>query len=120
MILCEKLDDIGASFAYYNKLFKTDDFSVIFYISAAKRSNLLIKGPTTLSKRKKIEFVIYIPYKNIDIFTEQMDYALDFVGQGVKFVFDKYKEDSSMIDGIVRQTKDLIRSDPEKYSKWTK
>ncbi|OCG39805.1 RHS repeat domain-containing protein [Gilliamella sp. Bif1-4] len=79
-----------------------------------------VKGPITYSKQKDVEFFIFIPYKDFDIFTEQMNYILDCIGQGIIFVFKKYKTDPIGVEEVMDKMKALIASDPEKYQKWTK
>lgn len=119
--LREKLDGLGRVFGHYRKLFDVEDFSVVFIISATtKHDALVVKGPTTLPKRKEVEFVLHIPYQAAASFADQMAYALDFVGEGIGIVFDKYKTDSSGVGEIVAELKDSIRDDPDKYAKWTK
>jgi len=119
--LCERIDGLGRVFEHYKKLFKTDDFFVVFIISATmKHDTLSVKGPTTLSKHKTVEFALHIPYKKTDSFSEQMSYALNFVGEGIDFVFRKYKTDPTGICEIINEVKELICANPEKYEKWTK
>jgi hypothetical protein len=49
-----------------------------------------------------------------------MNYILDCIGQGIIFVFKKYKTDPAGIEEVMNKMKALIASDPEKYQKWTK
>jgi hypothetical protein len=114
------LDGLNKSIAHYDKLFKTDDYSIVFYISATREHKDFVKGAITCSKQKIVEFFIFIPYKEFDIFTEQMNYILDCIGQGIIFVFKKYKTDPAGIEEVMNKMKALIASDPEKYQKWTK
>ncbi|WP_249744642.1 hypothetical protein [Burkholderia pyrrocinia] len=119
--LNEGINSLEGSFAHYVKLFSGDDFSVVFIISATKKSDILsVKGPTTLAKKKRVEFVLHIPYKQFESFLDQMDYALNFIECGVKSTFDRYNSDSSGVAEMVSRTKDAIRADPDKYMKWIK
>ncbi|WP_175691756.1 hypothetical protein [Burkholderia anthina] len=75
--LNEGINSLKISFAHYIKLFSSDEFSVVFIISATKKSDALsVKGPTTLMKKKRVEFVLHIPYRKFESFSDQMDYAL--------------------------------------------
>lgn len=114
------LNGLNKSIAHYDKLFKTDDYTIFFYISATREHKDFVKGPMTYSKQKVVEFFIFIPYKEFDIFTEQMNYILDCIGQGIIFVLKKYKTDPAGIEEVMNKMKALIASDPEKYQKWTK
>ncbi|HGA4729071.1 TPA: hypothetical protein ACISU1_004442, partial [Salmonella enterica subsp. enterica serovar Wangata] len=106
---------------HYEKLFKTDDFSIIFVISATRKSETLnVKGPTTKSKDKETYFSLFIPYREFSVFTIQISYVLDNIAEGIIFVLDKYKTDSSGVKESISEVKALIESDPEKYQKWTK
>ncbi|WP_083214539.1 MULTISPECIES: hypothetical protein [Burkholderia cepacia complex] len=119
--LNDGINSLKGSFSHYAKLFSGDDFSVVFIISATKKSDALsVKGPTTLAKKKRVEFVLHIPYKQFESFSDQMDYALNFIGCGIKSTFDKYNSDSSGVVEIINRTKDVIRADPDKYMKWTR
>ncbi|MGS0897314.1 hypothetical protein ACVBGC_33055 [Burkholderia stagnalis] len=119
--LSEGLNGLGGSFFHYEKLFSGDDFSVVFIISATKESEkFFVKGPTTLAKRRRVEFVFHIPYKEFDKFSDQMDYAFDFIGGGIKSVFDKYNKESNDVAGAISKIKGAIHEDPDRYMKWTK
>ncbi|WMY92608.1 hypothetical protein [Snodgrassella communis] len=114
------LNGLNKSVVHYDKLFKTDDYRIVFYISATREHKDFVKGPKTYSKQKKVEFFIFLPYKEFDIFTQQMNYILDCIGQGIIFVFKKYKTDPTGVEEVMDKMKTLITSDPEKYQKWTK
>jgi len=49
-----------------------------------------------------------------------MCYVLDNIAQGIIFIFNKYKTDSTGVQEVTDKLKALIVSDPEKYRKWTK
>lgn len=90
------LNGLDKNINHYEKLFLTDDYSVIFIILATRKNNeIIVKDPTPLSKKKQVEFVIFVPYKEISSFTDQMSYILDCIAEGIIFVFDKYKTDPS-------------------------
>ncbi|WP_321790358.1 hypothetical protein [Burkholderia pyrrocinia] len=119
--LNEGINSLGANFAHYIKLFSSDEFSVVFIISATKKSDgLSVKGPTTLAKKRRVEFVLHIPYRQFESFSDQMDYALNFIGDGVRSIFEKYNSDSGGVAEIIDRTKNVIRADPDKYMKWTR
>ncbi|CNC63846.1 Uncharacterised protein [Yersinia pseudotuberculosis] len=111
---------LNKNIMHYNKLFNADDYSIVFIISATRNDKELVKGPTTLSKKKKVEFVIFIPYKELKTFAEQMSYVLDYIAEGIIFVFNKYKTDPSGVKEAVEEVKKMIMDDPDKYQKWTK
>lgn len=118
--LTNRLDSLNKGIIHYENLFHSIDYSIVFIISATRQDKELVKGPTTCSKKKKTEFVIYVPYKEFKEFTEQIYYILDYIAEGIIFVFNKYKTDSSGIKDAVEEVKVLIANSPEKYQKWTK
>ncbi|ECA8972390.1 hypothetical protein ETB55_19010 [Salmonella enterica subsp. enterica serovar Omuna] len=117
----DMLNSLNKKISHYEDLFKTDDYTIFFIISATtKNEDLVVKGPTTLSKKKKVEFVFFIPHKKYDSFKKEIFYIIDYIEKGIIFVFDKYKTDSSDIRGIVDKMKALISKEPEKYQQWIK
>ncbi|MDN7225418.1 hypothetical protein QZL56_19505 [Providencia stuartii] len=118
--LKNNLDALDKNIIHYEKLFKTNDYSVVFIITSTRGNSPLVKGPTTLSKKKKVEFVIFIPYKESTSFTERICHAIDYIEKGIIFVFDKYKSDSSGVKEVFEELKALIINDPEKYQQWIK
>lgn len=71
-LLSIQLDKLNKNLNHYEKLFKTDDFSIIFVISATRKSETLnVKGPTTKSKDKETYFLylyhigslVFLPFK---------------------------------------------------------
>lgn len=118
--LRDYLEGLNKSIAHYDKLFKINDYCLDLYISATRKQMDFVKGPITLSKRKRVEFVIFIPYKKFDSYTKTMCYVLDNIAQGIIFIFNKYKTDSTGVQEVTDKLKALIVSDPEKYRKWTK
>lgn len=119
--LSQRLDVLNKKINHYDKLFKGEDFSVVFVISATRKKNTLeVKGPTTYSKDKETSFSLFIPYQEISSFIEQMNYVLDYIAEGIIFVFNKYKTDPSGVKEAIEEVKKLIAADPEKYQQWTK
>jgi hypothetical protein len=47
-----------------------------------------------------------------------MHYILDFICEGVCFVFKKYKTDTSGVHESIQHIKDMVSNDPEKYKIW--
>lgn len=116
-----KINKFNQSFRTYESAFKTRDFSTIFIVSATKKNDTLtIDGPTIFRKDKSIEFVLHIPYKKFSNFTEEMDYALDFIGEGLHLTFKNNHADTDAITTTINNIKDLIHANPDKYKKWTK
>lgn len=116
--ISNRIDKLHRSFKHYEKLFKGDEFSIVFVISATRENKELIKGPLTISKEITSYFSIFIPYKKFDLFSEQMSYILDYIAEGIIFVFNKYKTDPSGVKESIEKVKKLIADDPEKYQKW--
>lgn len=63
---------------------------------------------------------MHIPYKKLSNFTEEMNYVLDFIGEGLHLTFKKNHADSEEINTMIDNIKKLIITDPDKYKKWTK
>lgn len=114
------LNELNKTLPYYDKLFKTTDYDLIFTISATQEHKDLVYGPLASSKRKEVLFTIFIPYKTFNSFTQQMFYILDNIAEGIIFVFNKYKTDPSEIKEVFETLKTLIAKDPERYQKWLK
>ncbi|WP_105634586.1 hypothetical protein, partial [Cronobacter dublinensis] len=115
----EMLNSLDKKIQHYEKLFSGSDYTVVFIISAtAKNEELTVKGPTTLSKKKKVEFVIFVPYKKIESFIDEITYILDHVCNGICEVLEKYKTDTEEVRDIFEQMKLSISKDPEKYKIW--
>jgi hypothetical protein len=116
-----RINSINQSFQTYESIFNTRDFSTNFIVSATRKNDILIvDGPTILKKNKTIEFVLHIPYKKLSNFTEEMNYVLDFIGEGLHLTFKKNHADSEEINTMIDNIKKLIITDPDKYKKWTK
>ncbi|EBP9775095.1 hypothetical protein AH835_21380 [Salmonella enterica] len=120
-LLSHQLDSLDKKIKHYEKLFKGDNYSITFVISATRKDDKLnIKGPTTKSKDKETYFSLFIPYKDIDSVTDKIMYALNYIEEGVIFVFNKYKTDSSGVKEAMESVKKIFMDDPEKYQKWEK
>lgn len=118
--LIENLNALNKTLPHYDKLFKTTDYDLFFTISATQEYKDLVKGPLASSKRKVVNFSIFIPYKTFNCYTQQMFYILDTIAEGIIFVFNKYKTDPSGIKEVFETLKTLIAKDPERYQKWLK
>ncbi|WP_421558401.1 hypothetical protein [Pseudomonas canadensis] len=119
--LKKKINDLNQSFSSYESIFKTNNYSAMLTISATRKNDtLIINGPIVYKKDKTIEFVLHIPYKQTNEFTEEMSYALDFIGQGLHLIFNDNKANSDRITKIIDEIKSAINENPEKYRKWTK
>ncbi|MDI7691610.1 hypothetical protein [Cronobacter malonaticus] len=117
----EMLNSLDKKIQHYEKLFSGSDYTVVFIISAtAKNEELVVKGPTTLSKKKKVEFVIFLPYKKIESFIDEITYILGHVCNGICEVLAKYKTDTEEVKEIFEEMKALILRDPERYKVWIK
>ncbi|ALB53205.1 hypothetical protein AB8W28_15055 [Cronobacter universalis] len=117
----EMLNSLNKKIQHYEKLFSGSDYTVVFIISAtAKNEELVVKGPTTLSKKKKVEFVIFLPYKKIESFIDEITYILGHVCNGICEVLAKYKTDTEEVKEIFEEMKALILRDPERYKVWIK
>ncbi|MDI7419840.1 hypothetical protein [Cronobacter turicensis] len=117
----EMLDSLDKKIQHYEKLFSGSDYTVVFIISAtAKNEELVVKGPTTLSKKKKVEFVIFLPYKKIESFIDEITYILGHVCNGICEVLEKYKTDTEEVKEIFEEMKALILKEPERYKVWIK
>ncbi|ELY3469367.1 hypothetical protein SMX26_004015 [Cronobacter universalis] len=117
----EMLNALDKKTQHYEKLFSGSDYTVVFIISAtAKNEELVVKGPTTLSKKKKVEFVIFLPYKKIESFIDEITYILGHVCNGICEVLAKYKTDTEEVKEIFEEMKALILRDPERYKVWIK
>ncbi|OCL28724.1 hypothetical protein [Gilliamella sp. wkB171] len=118
--LIENLNKLNKTLPHYDKLFKTTDYDLFFTISATLENKDLVYGPLASSKRKVVNFSIFIPYKTFNCYTQQMFYMLDTIEEGIIFVFNKYKVDPSGVKEVFEKLKTLIAKDPEKYQKWLK
>ena len=118
--LIENLNALNKTLPHYDKLFKTTDYDLFFTISATQEYKDLVKGPLASSKRKVVNFSIFIPYKTFSCYKQQMFYVLDTLAEGMIFVFNKYKVDPSGIKEVFETLKTLIAKDPERYQKWLK
>ncbi|ELY3838985.1 hypothetical protein SMX93_004351 [Cronobacter turicensis] len=117
----EMLNSLDKKIQHYEKLFSGSDYTVVFIISAtAKNEELVVKGPTTLSKKKKVEFVIFLPYKKIESFIDEITYILGHVCNGICEVLAKYKADTEEVKEIFEEMKALILKEPERYKVWIK
>ena len=118
--LIENLNALNKTLPHYDKLFKTTDYDLFFIISATQEYKDLVKGPLASSKRKVVNFSIFIPYKTFSCYKQQMFYVLDTLAEGIIFVFNKYKTDPLGIKEVFETLKTLIAKDPERYQKWLK
>ncbi|MCX8729217.1 hypothetical protein J3U66_02355 [Gilliamella sp. B2969] len=118
--LIENLNALNKTLPHYDKLFKTTDYDLFFIISATQEYKDLVKGPLASSKRKVVNFSIFIPYKTFSCYKQQMFYVLDTLAEGMIFVFNKYKTDPLGIKEVFETLKTLIAKDPERYQKWLK
>jgi hypothetical protein len=114
--LQQRLDALGKDIPFLAEKLKAEDF-VINYIISAKRAidATYIMGPTYLRKRARVEFSIFIPYRDIADFGERIDYVLGEVAKGIKLVFDKYGVDSSGVDECAQDMIALAKQSPLDY-----
>lgn len=119
--LREELDSLGKDISHFNAIFKHSDFKLVFIISATRKNDELnVKGPTLVRKNPAAEFVIFIPYKEIVEFVDKVSYVLPYVAEGVAFVFNKYKEDSSGVEDAVHKVIAAVNNDPEAFQRKSK
>ncbi|CCK16773.1 hypothetical protein BN136_2783 [Cronobacter universalis NCTC 9529] len=67
-----------------------------------------------------MEFVIFLPYKKIESFIDEITYILGHVCNGICEVLAKYKTDTEEVKEIFEEMKALILRDPERYKVWIK
>jgi len=115
----EVLFNLDKRLAHFDKLWKGDDYRLVFTIGATTKNDVIkFYGPLTLSKSRAVHFSIFIPYKTFPDYKSEIYYILDCLKEGIFFVFNKYKTDPSGVEEAIQKVKDLIATDPEKYRKW--
>ncbi len=114
--LLAKLESLGKEIPFLAEKVKAEDFVLDFIISSKRGIDATyIMGPNYLRKRARVEFSIFVPYRQIADFGERIDYVLGQVAVGIKMVFDKYGVDSSGVDGCAQQMIALARKSPKDY-----
>lgn len=111
-----RLDVLDKNIPFLVEKLKAEDF-VIDYVISSKRaiSATYIMGPTYLRKRQRVEFSIFIPFRDIVDFGERIEYALEQVAVGIKLVFAKYGVGSDGIAECAQEVIALAKKNPKAY-----
>lgn len=114
--LQQRLDALGKYIPLLGDKLKSDDFVLNFIISATRKNDsMYTKGPSFLPKRKRVEFSIFIPYREIIDFGERIEYVLGQLANGIKAVLEKYEVDTSGVDECVQELIVLAKQSPLDY-----
>ncbi|MWP50274.1 MULTISPECIES: hypothetical protein [unclassified Gilliamella] len=82
----------------YEKKFR--DYTLVFLYSAREQNDFLVKGPTISKRYKVIEYVIYMPFKEIQSDEEIYNVFLMCMEKGVREVFRKYNINQNELKDI--------------------
>lgn len=114
--LQQKIDALGKNIPFLAEKLKADDFEITYIISATRKADdMYIKGPTFLYKSRCVEFVIFVPYREIADFGERIEFVLDHVGAGIKRIFEKYGIDSAGVERCMEEMILLAKQRPLDY-----
>ncbi|WP_010504042.1 hypothetical protein [Paenibacillus elgii] len=115
-LLYERLDALKVSIPHFEEKLKDENYSLVFIISATKeKTTLEVRGPNILRKSKDVEFALHIPYKEVVNFTDQVAYVLDFIAEGIVWVFEKYAISSSGVAEAVESVARTVQENPEAF-----
>ncbi|XLZ70880.1 hypothetical protein ABT364_02650 [Massilia sp. SR12] len=114
--LLQRLNALGKNIPFLAEKLKVIDFEITYIISATRKTdNMYTKGPTFSRKRSCVEFVIFVPYREIADFSERIEFVIDHVGAGIKCIFEKYGIDSVGVDRCVEEVISLAKQRPLEY-----
>lgn len=114
--LLQKLNALGKNIPFLAEKLNAIDFEITYIISATRKAeNMYIKGPTFLRKRNSVEFVIFVPYREIADFAERMEFVLSNVEAGIKGILEKYDVDNVGVDRCIEEMKLLAKQRPLEY-----
>ena len=114
--LQQKLDALGKNIPFLAEKLKADDFEINYIISATRKfDSMYTKGPLFLHKRKRVEFAIFVPYREIADFGDRIGFVLRQVAAGIKAILEKYSIDNSGVDGCVEEIIALVKQRPLDY-----
>ncbi|KGN79350.1 hypothetical protein HW49_06255 [Porphyromonadaceae bacterium COT-184 OH4590] len=82
----------------YNKVHK--DYTLVFLYSARESNDFFVTKPTISKRYKIVEYVIYMPYKEIQKDTDIYNVFLCYMEKGIRNVFEQYNINQNQIDDI--------------------
>ena len=114
-ILVKNFNVIEKNITFFEKKFKTPDFSMLIIINTIVADELVVRGPTVRRKSPDLDFAIWIPYKKTDSYEEEMAYFSQQLEKGMLYIFDKYGEDVSGIKEAIGATVQEALAHPTIY-----
>ncbi|UTC66573.1 MULTISPECIES: hypothetical protein [unclassified Treponema] len=82
----------------YNKVHK--DYTLVFLYSARESNDFFVTNPTISKRYKVVEYVIYMPYKEIQKDTDIYNIFLHYMEKGIRNIFEQYNINQYQIDDI--------------------
>ncbi len=82
-LLSEQLDSLAIHISLFTNQLKTLEYELVFIISTTRQNNILeIKEPNIRRRAKEVEFSLFIPWKEIPEFSQQIEYVITYISQG--------------------------------------
>ncbi len=79
---------------------KYKNYTLVFLYSAREENDFLVKGPTISKRYKVVEYVIRMPYKEIQSDEEVYKVFLFYMEKGIREVFGEYNINQNELDSI--------------------
>jgi hypothetical protein len=92
---------------------KYKDYTLVFLYSAREENDFLIKGPTISKRYKVVEYVIRMPYKEIQSDNEVYNVFLSYMEKGIREVFEQYNINQNELNAIFSNARKKVIGNPE-------
>ncbi|HRI06474.1 MAG TPA: hypothetical protein PKW35_01590 [Nannocystaceae bacterium] len=114
-LLREHLDALNKHIPHLTREFRGEDYKIVFIIVAThKLPTTTTRGPNLVRGSRCVEFAVWIPYQDLD-FRSRIVYVLSALTDAIEWTLRRYHTDPSGIADAIRQTANVIVSNPTRY-----
>jgi len=95
----------------YTKKYK--DYTLVFLYSAREQNDFAIMGVYVSKRYKIVEYVIRMPYKEIQSDPKVYDVFLTYMEKGIRKIFEIYDVEQSKLTHIFQNVREKVINNPD-------
>jgi hypothetical protein len=92
---------------------KHKDYTLVFIYSAREQNDYAIMGATISKRYKVVEYIIYMPYKEIQSDPKVYDVFLTYIEKGIREIFEMYDIEQCELTPIFQNVRKKVINNPD-------
>jgi hypothetical protein len=92
---------------------KNKDYTLVLLLSAREQNDFAIMGATISKRYKVVEYVINMPYQEIQLDPQIYDVFLTYMEKGIREIFEIYDIEQSELTPIFQNVREKVIDNPD-------